>query len=308
LPKAKPRRTNPNRWKHATLRRRGQKRKAEKEVTGEKKPKKQVVIQSDSDTNVEANVLDINASERKRMEGRRAPANIPPAPMDNVSFHSEESVQKWRFVYQRRVAQERELNQGAFECKEITNLLENAELMKTVRKLGNYYKRLVKEFIVNITNDCSEGSEEFRKVRVRGKDVRFSPTTINEYLGINTSTETDEGDLLHETTKEITGGQVQEWPKKGLLSTGSLSVNYASTNHGSGITPMLAKMIYLIGTRRKLNFGNHVFNQTMKHADSFAIKLPISFSCLITGVILHQHPDILRPEDTPSKKPPASEL
>jgi hypothetical protein len=210
LPKAKPRRTNPNRWKHATLRRRGQKRKAEKEVTGEKKPKKQVVIQSDSDTNVEANVLDINASEWKRMEGRRVPANIPPAPMDNVSFHSEESVQKWRFVYQRRVAQERELNQGAFECKEITNLLENAELMKTVRKLGNYYKRLVKEFIVNITNDCSEGSEEFRKVRVRGKDVRFSPTTINEYLGINTSTETDEGDLLHETTKEITGGQVQE--------------------------------------------------------------------------------------------------
>jgi hypothetical protein len=39
--------------------------------------------------------------------------------------------------------------------------------MKTVKDLGHCYERLVKEFIVNITNDCSEGSEEFRKVRVR---------------------------------------------------------------------------------------------------------------------------------------------
>ncbi|KAK2397201.1 hypothetical protein QL285_058803 [Trifolium repens] len=193
-------------------------------------------------------------------------------------------------------------------------LLEKAELMKTVKDLGNCYEMLVKEFIVNITMDCSEGSEELRKVRVRGKDVKFSPTTINEYLGRDPTIETDEAELVREVTKEITGGQVKEWPKKGLLSTGTLSVKYAilnrigaanwtPTNHGSGITLVLAKMIYLIGTKRKINFGEHIFYETMKHADTFATKLPIAFPCLITGMILRQFPNILYPEDSPNKKP-----
>ncbi|MCI13324.1 envelope-like protein, partial [Trifolium medium] len=73
----------------------------------------------------------------------------------------------------------------------------------------------------------NEGSEEFRVVYVRGKGVKFSPSTINEYLGRSNSTETTEVDLIKEVTKEITRGKIQEWPKKGLLSTGSLSVKYA---------------------------------------------------------------------------------
>ncbi|KAK2368847.1 hypothetical protein QL285_082014 [Trifolium repens] len=290
------------------------KRKAEKKVVGEKRKKKQVVAVSNSDTDGEPDVLDITTAGRKRIGGRRIPANIPPAPMDRVSFHSEESAQKWRFFYQRRIAQERELNQEALECKEIIELLEAAELMKTVKNLGNCYEMLVKEFIVNITSACSEGSEEFRKVRVRGKDVKFSPTTINEYLGRNPTIEGDEAELVKEVTKEITGGQVSEWPKKGLLSTGCLSVkyvilnrigaaNWAPTNHGSGITPMLEKMIFLIGTKKKLNFGDHAFNQTRKHAETYAVKLPIAFPCLITGMILRQYPNILYPDEAPTKKP-----
>ncbi|KAK2397005.1 hypothetical protein P8452_18147 [Trifolium repens] len=286
------------------------------EVVGEKrsKKKKQAVTVSESESDGEPDVLDITTAGKKRIGGRRIPANIPPAPMDRVSFHSEESAQKWRFVYQRRIAQERELNQEALECKEIIKLLEAAELMKTMKNLGNCYEMLVKEFIVNITSACSEGSGEFGKVRVRGKDVKFSPTTINEYLGRNPTIEGDEAELVKEVTKEITGGQVSEWPKKGLLSTGCLSVkyailnrigaaNWAPTNHGSGITPMLAKMIFLIGTKKKLNFGDHVFNQTMKHAETYAVKLPIAFPCLITGMILRQYPNILYPDEAPTKKP-----
>ncbi|KAK2402299.1 hypothetical protein QL285_051833 [Trifolium repens] len=290
------------------------KRKAEKKAVGEKRKKKQVVAVSNSESDGEPDVLDITTAGKKRIGGRRIPANIPPAPMDRVSFHSEESAQRWRFVYQRRIAQERELNQEALECKEIMELLEAAELMKTVKDLGNCYEMLVKEFIVNITSACSEGSEEFRKVRVRGKEVKFSPTTINEYLGRNPTIEGDEAELAREVTKEITGGQVKECPKKGLLSTGCLSVkyailnrigaaNWAPTNHGSGINPMLEKMIFLIGTKKKLNFGDHVFNQTMKHADTYAVKLPIAFPSLITGMILRQYPNILYPDEAPTKKP-----
>jgi hypothetical protein len=49
--------------------------------------------------------------------------------------------------------------------------------------------------------------------------VKFSPNTINEYLGRDKETETEEVDLCKKVTKEITRGQVKEWPKKGLLST-----------------------------------------------------------------------------------------
>jgi hypothetical protein len=70
------------------------KRKAEKKVVDDKssRRKKQVVAASDSDTNVEVNVLNITTSGKKRIGGRRVPTNIPPAPMDRVSFHSEESA------------------------------------------------------------------------------------------------------------------------------------------------------------------------------------------------------------------------
>ncbi|MCI32315.1 hypothetical protein A2U01_0053528, partial [Trifolium medium] len=71
------------------------KRKAEKKASGERSQKnKQVIIQSDSEADVKANVQDIMASKKKRLGGKRVPMNIPPAPMDNISFHSEESVQE----------------------------------------------------------------------------------------------------------------------------------------------------------------------------------------------------------------------
>jgi hypothetical protein len=75
------------------------KRKAEKKAPEERSSKKkQVIIPSDSEEDVEADVQDIMAYEKNRIGGRMIPANIPSAPMDNISFHYEESVHKWRFV------------------------------------------------------------------------------------------------------------------------------------------------------------------------------------------------------------------
>lgn len=52
----------------------------------------------------------------------------------------------------------------------------------------------------------------------------------------------------------------------------------------------------------KLNFGEYVFDQTMKHVDSFVVKLPIAFPCLISGIIFNQHPNIVNTTETPNKK------
>ena len=77
-------------------------------------------------------------------------------------------------MYQRNIALERELGDGALECKEIMELISYAGLMKTITRFSNCYKTLVKDFIINIPIDCFEHkSKEYRKVFVRGKCIEF---------------------------------------------------------------------------------------------------------------------------------------
>src|ERR1044072_4741381 len=65
--------------------------------------------ESSSDEDVGQDVCDIiPPSQKRKMSGKKIPPNIPAAPLDNISFHSEQSAQRWRYVYQRRIARERE--------------------------------------------------------------------------------------------------------------------------------------------------------------------------------------------------------
>jgi hypothetical protein len=60
---------------------------------------------SDHEFDVEEDVSNIVASSsRKSLGGKKVPLNVPSAPMYNVSFHSEASVSRWKYVYNRRVA------------------------------------------------------------------------------------------------------------------------------------------------------------------------------------------------------------
>lgn len=78
--------------------------------------------------------------------------------------------------------------------------------------------------------------------------------------------------------------------------------NWAPNNHSSRITLTLDKMIFQIRTKSKLNIGEYVFDQTVKHADSFTVKLPIIIPYLIIVIILKQHPEVSHPQETPRKK------
>ncbi|MCI46961.1 envelope-like protein [Trifolium medium] len=50
--------------------------------------------------------------------------------------------------------------------------------------MRDFYDKLVKEFLVNISEDYDGPlSKEFMKVFVRGRCVEFSPTVINKFLG-----------------------------------------------------------------------------------------------------------------------------
>ncbi|XP_057443915.1 uncharacterized protein LOC130736081 [Lotus japonicus] len=136
----------------------------------------------------------------------------------------------------------------------------------------------------------------------------FSPDVINKALGRSVAAVVDEESSLDVVAKELTAGKVQKWPKKKLLSTGNLSVKYAilnrigtvnwvPTQHTSAISATLARLIYKIGNMISVDFGTFVFEQTLKHAETCTVKLPISFPSLITEIIMQQHLKIGRDDE-----------
>ncbi|XP_050888880.1 uncharacterized protein LOC127094052 [Lathyrus oleraceus] len=267
---------------------------------------------SDFEYDVEQNVQDIITL--NKYVGKKVPTNMPEVPIDNISFHSIENFEKWKFMYQRRLALETKHGKDALENKEVVSLIENAGLMKSVVGFGKCYEMLVKELIMNIPEDCdNKKSREYTKVYVRCICVKFSPEVINKFIGRceNEQAEVEVTDNI--VCKEITSKQVSQWPRKGKPSACKLSVKYVvlhrigasnwiPTNHTITIATGLGKSIYIVGTKTKFYFKSHVFEQTLKHASTFDVKMPISFPSLICGIILSQHPGILISSDAVSKR------
>ncbi|KAK2392994.1 hypothetical protein QL285_054978 [Trifolium repens] len=259
-------------------------------------------------------VPNIVSTGKKKIGGRIIPQNVPDVPMDNISFHFIESAQKWKFVANRRLALERELSDEALEQKEIIALIEKAGLMKTVSGIGDCYEKLVKEFLVNIPEDCDNPlSKEHHKVYVRGKCVMFSPAIINKALGNKEDGYAEMEITNNNICKTITANQVKIWPSRGKVPSVMLSVKYAilnrigtanwvPTTHTSDIATGLARFIYSVGTGTEFNYGAHIFDETVQHAKSWAIRMPIAFPSLICSIIVAQHPSILTADDEVSKR------
>ncbi|KAK2358673.1 hypothetical protein QL285_095841 [Trifolium repens] len=279
----------------------------------QKTPKKRKIAAAVTVDDAEVNAPGIVSTQKKKA-WRSIPQNVPNVPMDNVSFHFSASAAKWKFVYHRRLALERELSEEALECKEVMDLIHQAGLIKTVCGLGKCYEKLVKEFIVNIGEDCDNRlSKEFHQVFVRGKCVNFSPTVINGYLGRKEDGYPGFEPTNNQVCKTITANQVKVWPLKGKVPSAMLSVKYAilnrigainwvPTTHSSTIATSLAKFVYAIGTSADVDYGSLIFDQIVEHGKSWAMKLVISFPTIISGIILDQHPNILLPEDVPCKR------
>src|ERR1044072_9566780 len=171
---------------------------------------------------------------------------------------------------------ERELHGDSLKCKNIMSLLKTAGLMETVYKVGRCYERLVKEFIVNVSPELGRpGHEDHYKVYVRGCCVNFSPAEINKFLGRSEDAGLDEDVSLNDVAKELTARQVNIWPSRGKILSSQLSVkyailhkisaaNWALTSHTSTINASLARLLFAIGTKSKLDVGSYVFEQTLK--------------------------------------------
>ncbi|XP_058753060.1 uncharacterized protein LOC131626240 [Vicia villosa] len=270
-----------------------------------KKRKAQAIV--DSDSNVDVDVQDIPL--RKKPTTSKLAASVPEVPIDNISFHYPSSVNRWKYVHHKRLALERDLTQNVLENKEIMDLIHEAGLLKIVVHFPTCYEMLVKEFIVNLSEDYSDRkSKDFRKVYVRGKCVTFSSTVINNFLGRSDEAQPELEVTDNKICEVITAKQVKAWPLKGKLSASKLNIKYAMlhkigasnwmpTNHKSTIAIVLGKFIYVVGTKTKFDYGTYIFDQTMKHAGSYSVKGPIAFPSIICGIIMNQYPNILSEND-----------
>ena len=139
---------------------------------------------------------------------------------------------------------------------------------------------------------------------------------INKFLGRDEEAQVELGDSDDQICEEITGGSIKQWPRNGKVSSGRLTVkyeilhnvstiNWVPTYHTSIVSISLHKFIFVVGTRRRFNYGKYIFDQILKHATSTATKMPICFPTLICGIMLNQHPGILLPNNNakPRKSP-----
>lgn len=91
-------------------------------ATKKRSLKRKEVPSSESEYDVEQNVQDIMPSTKKGVIGKNIPVNVLEVPIDNISFHSVENVEKRKYVYQGRLALERKLGKDSLECKEVTDI------------------------------------------------------------------------------------------------------------------------------------------------------------------------------------------
>jgi hypothetical protein len=116
----------------------------------------------------------------------------------------------------------------------------------------------------------------------------------------------------NQASREVTTNKVRTWTKKGKISSGKLSVEYAilnrigaanwvPTTHTSDIATRLVKFIYAVGTRVKMDFGKYIFDQTVRHAKTDAVRFPIAFPSLLCSIILDQYPGLVNASNLPKK-------
>lgn len=120
---------------------------------------------------------------------------------------------------------------------------------------------------------------------------------VNRFLGLAEEDITELEATDNQVSREVTANKVRTWPKKGKISSGKLSVKYAilnrigaanwvPTTHTSNIVTSLAILIYVVATRVKMDFGRYIFDQTMRHAKTDVVRLPIAFPSLLCSIIL----------------------
>ena len=118
-----------------------------------------------------------------KTDTKKIPPNIPFVPTDGISFHHEKNVQRWKFVVQRRLADEVNVSDKHQFYMSIMNLIERVGLSKTSSNVGPFYPQLIGKFIVNFPDELNDFSSlDYQTVHIRGFKFVISPAVRNDFL------------------------------------------------------------------------------------------------------------------------------
>ncbi|XP_008463184.1 uncharacterized protein LOC103501393 [Cucumis melo] len=181
-----------------------------------------------------------------------------------ISFHHEKSVQRWKFVMQRRIAEE-----------------------------------LIRKFIVNLPDDFNDpSSADYQTVHIRGFKFMISPAVINGFLGNTVDIDCSPSCPTTEVLATVLSGRTLSTWLVNEIPAAALSVKYAIlhkidianwflSSHALSIFVALGTFLYQICNDDKVDMGTFIYNQILRHVGSFGVKVPIALPQLFSSLLLH---------------------
>ncbi|TYJ95503.1 uncharacterized protein E5676_scaffold441G00250 [Cucumis melo var. makuwa] len=178
---------------------------------------------------------------------KKIPANVPSVPIDEISFHHEESVQCWKFVMQRRITDE-----------------------------------LIREFIVNLPDEFNDlSSANYQTVHIKEFKFVISPAVINGFLGSPVDIVCSPSWTL--STWPVNGIPAAALRIKYVILHKIGIANWFPSSHASSISAALGTFLYQIFNDDKVDAGSFICNQLLRHVGSFGVKVPIAFLRLFSS-------------------------
>ncbi|KAK6147809.1 hypothetical protein DH2020_018721 [Rehmannia glutinosa] len=216
-------------------------------------------------------------------------------------FYSADAADRYQVFKGRKFIEEKVRDHTSFERYNLNKFFTRRSLVSTIDTAVPYIEKVVHEFYANLTYDVgNKQSSKFGKVFVRNKLYDFSPSVINEFFGTPDCAEGRQIRDFNMVLKVLTGNRMTLWPahpKKvsssaltslyGVLFKIDLS-NWVPSSHSSSVTREQARVIYLIGKGLPLNFGQLVFDQVLRQAESSSASGVLPFPSTIYQILCSQ--------------------
>ncbi|XP_019183086.1 PREDICTED: uncharacterized protein LOC109178044 [Ipomoea nil] len=220
-----------------------------------------------------------------------------PQPLNN-QFQDRASSNLWHKTSQRKIIPQKLVNlENLKDGEHIIELLAQGKLLDTVTKIEPFEEKMIHEFYSNLKKESSVPSSPlYGKIYLRGNYYDFSPDVINTCY--NTFEQDDQfnhnGDII---TQEITAGNVVLEKKKikaacltskyAILQKIALA-NWMPSLHENTVKWSLAELLYKVGKKIKISYGELVHQQIMNLAEIKSPKASLIFPNLIQTILTKQ--------------------
>nr|GME09755.1 uncharacterized protein LOC109166667 [Ipomoea batatas] len=229
--------------------------------------------------------------------GTQANTSNLPKPYSK-KFLTKQNATKWEKFTTRKIISQKLLVLDKMKDNEhISEILIHSQMLGIVTNIEPYEESVIHEFYNNLGAGTSIPSDPmYGKIYLRGKFYDFTPSLINDYMGTST-TESSANINSEQVAQELTAGNVSF--EKNKIKAASLSskyailqkialVNWMPSLHENTIKWSLAELLYKIGKRIKINFGEIVHSQIMNLVGNGTPKASLIFPNLIYTLLVQQ--------------------